>query len=150
MRCTREHERRRSFGEGFGNHLMEARYNTKYPIVWPRLELGTFVVQITYITDWSNLIMGFLWMSANSIPLFLVNLDLWNVNKWWWWWGTRWHSWLRHCATSRKVAVSIPNGVIGIFHWLNPSGRNMAPESSPHLTKLSTRSISWGVKAAGA
>jgi hypothetical protein len=25
-------------------------------------------------------------------------------------------SWLRHCATSRKVAISIPDGVIGIFH----------------------------------
>ena len=31
-------------------------------------------------------------------------------------WGTRWLSWLRHCATSQKVAVSIPVGVIGIFH----------------------------------
>ena len=30
--------------------------------------------------------------------------------------GTRWRSWLRHCATSRKVAGSIPGGVIGIFH----------------------------------
>ena len=29
---------------------------------------------------------------------------------------TRWRSWLRHCATSRKVAGSIPDGVIGIFH----------------------------------
>ena len=35
-----------------------------------------------------------------------------------------WHScrkwairWLRHCATSRKVMGSIPDGVIGIFHW---------------------------------
>jgi hypothetical protein len=31
-------------------------------------------------------------------------------------WGTRWCSWLRHCTTSRKVAGSIPNSVIGIFH----------------------------------
>ena len=30
--------------------------------------------------------------------------------------GTRWRSWLRYCATSRKVAGSIPDGVIGIFH----------------------------------
>ena len=29
--------------------------------------------------------------------------------------GTRWRSWLRHCATSRKDAGSIPNDVIGIF-----------------------------------
>ena len=30
--------------------------------------------------------------------------------------GTRWRSWLRHCATSRKVAGSIPDGVTGILH----------------------------------
>jgi len=24
--------------------------------------------------------------------------------------------WLRHCATSQKVAGSIPDGLIGIFH----------------------------------
>ena len=35
--------------------------------------------------------------------------------------GTRWRSCLRHCATSRKVAGSIPSVVIGIFHWHNPS-----------------------------
>jgi len=32
-----------------------------------------------------------------------------------------------HCATSRKVAGSIHDDVIGIFHWHNPSGRTMAP-----------------------
>ena len=31
-------------------------------------------------------------------------------------WGTQWRSWLRHCATNRKVAFSIPDGVTGIFH----------------------------------
>ena len=40
--------------------------------------------------------------------------------------GTRWRSWLRHCATSRKVAGSIPDGVIEILLWHNPSGRTMA------------------------
>jgi hypothetical protein len=29
--------------------------------------------------------------------------------------GTRWRTWLRHCATTLKVAGSIPSGVIGIF-----------------------------------
>jgi hypothetical protein len=29
---------------------------------------------------------------------------------------TRWRRWLRYCAKSRKVAGSIPDGVIGIFH----------------------------------
>jgi hypothetical protein len=32
-------------------------------------------------------------------------------------WSTpSWRNWLRHCTTSRKVAGSIPDGVIGIFH----------------------------------
>jgi hypothetical protein len=33
---------------------------------------------------------------------------------------------LRHGATSRKVVVSIPNGVLGFFHWHDPSGRTLA------------------------
>jgi hypothetical protein len=45
---------------------------------------------------------------------------------------------------------SIPDGVIGIFHWHNPSGRTMALESTQPLTEMSTRNISWEVKAAGA
>jgi hypothetical protein len=32
-------------------------------------------------------------------------------------WGTLLVAqWLRHCATNQKVAVSIPDGVTGIFH----------------------------------
>ena len=30
--------------------------------------------------------------------------------------GTWWSSWFRHCATSPKVAGSIPDSVIGTFH----------------------------------
>jgi hypothetical protein len=41
--------------------------------------------------------------------------------------GTRWRSWLRHCGTSRKVAGSILDGVIGIFHWHNPSVPHYGP-----------------------
>jgi hypothetical protein len=40
------------------------------------------------------------------------------------WRQAAWRSRLRHCATRRKVAGSIPDYVIWIFHWLNPSGRN--------------------------
>ena len=40
--------------------------------------------------------------------------------------GTRWRSWLRHCATSRKVAGAITDCVIGVFHWNNLSGHTMA------------------------
>jgi hypothetical protein len=53
-------------------------------------------------------------------------------------------------ALRYKVAGSIPDGVTGIFHWLNPSGRTMALDSTEPLTEMSTRNVSWGVKAAGA
>jgi hypothetical protein len=53
--------------------------------------------------------------------------------------GTWWHSWLRHCATSRKVAGSIQDSFIGIFHWHNPSGRTMALGLTQHITEMSTR-----------
>jgi hypothetical protein len=54
-----------------------------------------------------------------------------------------WGSWLRHCATSWKVAGSIPDGVIQIFHRLtsNPSGRTMNLGSTQHLTEMSTKNI---------
>jgi hypothetical protein len=56
-------------------------------------------------------------------------------------WGTRWSSWLRHYPTSRKVAVSIPDEVIGFFNWLNPSSRTMALGSTQPLTEMSTRNL---------
>ena len=48
------------------------------------------------------------------------------------------------CATSRKVAGSVPDGVIGIFHWHNPSVPTMALGLTQPLTETSTRNISWG------
>jgi hypothetical protein len=42
--------------------------------------------------------------------------------------------WLRYFATNRKVAGSIPDGVIGIFHWHNPSDRAMALGSTQSVT----------------
>jgi hypothetical protein len=52
--------------------------------------------------------------------------------------------WLRYCATNRNVAGSIPDGVIGIFRWHNPSDRTTALGSTQPLTEMSTRSIYWG------
>jgi hypothetical protein len=57
---------------------------------------------------------------------------------------------LRPCDTRRKVAGSIPNSVIGIFHWRNPSGRTVTLGLTHPLTEMSTRGISWEVKAASA
>jgi hypothetical protein len=60
------------------------------------------------------------------------------------WWGTAVVQWLRYCATNRKVAGSIPEGVIEFFHWHNPSDHTKALGSTQPLTEMSTRSISWG------
>jgi hypothetical protein len=46
----------------------------------------------------------------------------------------RWRSRLRHCATSRKVAGSIPD-VAGIFHWHNLS----RPHYGPGIDSASNR-----------
>ena len=41
---------------------------------------------------------------------YIYTYDKYNSKR-----GTRWRSWLMHCAKSRKVGGSIPDGVIGIF-----------------------------------
>jgi hypothetical protein len=53
-------------------------------------------------------------------------------------------SWLRHYATSRKAASSIPNEVIGFFSWPNPSSCTMALGSTQPLTEMSTRNLPGG------
>ena len=62
--------------------------------------------------------------------------------------------WGRHLTVSliitnitlhiQKVTGSIPDGVIGIFHWHNPSNRTMALGLTQPLKEMSTRRISWG------
>jgi len=44
----------------------------------------------------------------------------------------------------RYNSCSIPDGVIGTFHWHNPSGRTMALGSTQPLTEMSTRNIPLG------
>jgi hypothetical protein len=69
--------------------------------------------QNTIITDDTSRTLYIIlktWINMDNNMKFMPNV-----------WGTRWRSWLRHCATNRKVAGSIPDGVIGIFHWHNPS-----------------------------
>jgi hypothetical protein len=56
---------------------------------------------------------------------------------------------VRHCDASWKVAGSIPDCFIGIFHWHNPSGRTKALGLNQPVTEMSTTNISCVVKAAG-
>jgi hypothetical protein len=55
---------------------------------------------------WNNFIAPLL--QVQSLNQFKYNYHLMQ-GKWW-------CGWLRNCATSRKVAGSIPDGVIRIFH----------------------------------
>jgi hypothetical protein len=50
-------------------------------------------------------------LSTPSTARFCGLVNISHMHRW-----LRWRSWLRHCATSRKVAGSIPDGFIGIFH----------------------------------
>jgi hypothetical protein len=64
--------------------------------------------------------------------------------------GMRWGSWLRHCATRREIDVSIPDGFIGMFHDIILPGRPVVLGLTHPRKEMSTRNISWVVKAAGA
>jgi hypothetical protein len=58
------------------------------------------------ITDWTwNMLHNEKWMAVDESKQNVVFI---------------------HSATSWQVARLIPDGVIGIFHWLNPSGHTMA------------------------
>ena len=51
---------------------------------------------------------------------------------------------------SRKVAGSIPDGVIGIFQWHNPSSRTMALGVDSASNRNEYQEYFMEVKAAGA
>jgi hypothetical protein len=57
--------------------------------------------------------------------------------------------WLRHCATDRKVAGSIPDGVTGFFNW-----QSFWSNYGSDVDLATNRNEYWeyllGVKAAGA
>jgi hypothetical protein len=59
-------------------------------------------------------------------------------------WSVSGAQWLRHCTTNWKVAGSVPDGVIGIFHWHNPSSHTMALGLTQPLTEMSTIIIRGG------
>jgi hypothetical protein len=52
------------------------------------------------------------------------------------------NSWLRYYATSRQVAGTILDEVIGFFSWPNPSSRTMVVGSAQPLTEISTMNLS--------
>jgi hypothetical protein len=70
-----------------------------------------------------------------TVSKILVKTNCCNVSRVFLYWrGTRWGSWLKHCATNRRVA------------FLIPSDRTMVLGSTQVLTEISNRNISWGGK----
>jgi hypothetical protein len=51
---------------------------------------------------------------------------------------------LKHYATSREIAGSIPDEIIGFFNWPNLSSRTMALGSTQPVTEMSTRNFPGG------
>jgi hypothetical protein len=62
-------------------------------------------------------------------------------------WGTAVAQWLRFCATNRKVAGSIPDGVIGLD---NPSDRHYDPGVDSASNRNEYKEYFLGINAAGA
>jgi hypothetical protein len=58
-------------------------------------------------------------------------------------------SWLRHYATSQKVA-GLSHNEVDFFNLPNPSSHTMALGSTQPLTEMSTRNLPGGQRAAGA
>jgi hypothetical protein len=56
----------------------------------------------------------------------------------------RLRSWLRHYATSWKVAGSNPDEAIRFFNSPSPSSRPMVLRSTQTLTEMSTRNLPGG------
>jgi hypothetical protein len=117
------------------------------------IEAGLHVIS-TYIHRWhnraiANISCSFLWTYKLFTPLGSNKCykysSLYHMKD-----GTRWRSWLRHYATIRKVAGSIPDGVIGLFS-LTYSFR---PHYGPGVDSASNRNeyqeYFLGVNAAGA
>jgi hypothetical protein len=58
--------------------------------------------------------------------------------------------WLRYSATNRKVAGSIPDGVIGFFHGHKSFRSLYGPEVDSASNRNEYQEYFLGVKAAGA
>jgi hypothetical protein len=71
------------------------------------------------------------------MPLFLICTYNWH------WWNAV-AQWLRYCAINLKVVGSIPDGVIGIFHWHISFWSYYGPGVDSASNRNEYQNISWG------
>jgi len=62
----------------------------------------------------------------------------------------QWRIWMRHCATSRKVAASIPDCINGIFSLTKSFRQHYGPGVDSDCNRNEYQEYFLGVKAAGA
>jgi hypothetical protein len=88
------------------------------------------------------------WLPLGGNPVavnkYCIIYIIWSSGSIWW------CIWLDTLLQARRSQVWFPMGVIGIFHWLNPSDHIMALELTQPLTEISTRDIYSGVKVSSA
>jgi hypothetical protein len=89
---------------------MEKPYNKKICNFYPSADVINVTIQGTWV-GWS---ISHAWgdCKCNKSVLYRIERPVICLGS------RRWPSWLRHCATSRKVAGSIPDGVIGFLIYL--------------------------------
>jgi hypothetical protein len=123
-------------------------------VTWTHCTRVRYVTSHTAIIIWISITVGASYLAQNVPDLndvyFLLRAKFLCVEQFYF--GVRYTSimgiavaqWLWRCAKNLKIAASIPDSVIGIFRWRNPSDRTMALGSTQPLTEMRTRSISWG------
>jgi len=133
--------------KGYESKGPRLKFNNYYPWIFQQ-SLRSLSITLIHDSrsqgwDWSLSSWMFRWaccypniaamVTADFTSYFSISTDLYG--------GTQW---LRHYATSRKAAGSIPDGVAGICQWHIPTGRPMVQGSTQFLKEMSIRNISWG------
>jgi hypothetical protein len=108
-------------------HGMFVRLNKSRSVTWLRPSIQTPITWHSAFTAESKFVCG----------IFAV-------------WGSTVAQWLRYCATNQKVAGSIPNCVIGIFHWHKSFWSHYGPGVGSASNRNEYQEYFLGVNAAGA
>jgi hypothetical protein len=101
------------------NDVLEQRARFVYGVCQFKIQrfvTKIFIVVVVVVNVFSVIILGVLYTN------FIVTISGQVFLQYFVWWGTRWRSYV----------------LIGIFDWLNPSGRTMVLESSQSLRETST------------